>query len=348
MISKRAAKVSSILSRAPACVRARASSRQLVKSRRRTVPQTWAKPFGQACCAALICLSLATSPAWAKGELGAKEARRLITRLGGAQLPSGAVRIKSITPAGDGEAVALAQVETAFRFESGEDGRWRIAEVRTASDSWEDLSLIAQAARGETAAAAAFLQTAAPKVTLPGAAALDAPHARELLARLVGVSLPSDAVRVREVSALYNSAVVVAQIAAEFRFQRGSDNKWRVAQVRTGEGEWTDVWAVVRAVNTEKARRARSELEAVAAALDAFRRARGFYVVADSSGVLMDQLSPRYLSRVLRLDPWHKPYLYEGERDRYLLRSAGADGEPGTADDIEISGRASLTSEAGR
>jgi Type II secretion system (T2SS), protein G len=291
------------------------------------------------CCAGVVCLSLAAS-VWAKGELGAKEARRLITRLGGAQLSSGAVRIKSITPGGPTEAVALAEIETAFRFESGADERWQVAEVRTASDRWEDLSLIAQAARGQNAAAASPVENETMRAVQARAATLDARLAREVLARFVGVRLPSDAVRVKEVSALYNSAVVVAQVWTEFRFGKGSDNKWRVTHVRTGEREWTDVEMVLRAVDREKAARARSELEMVAAALDSFRRARGFYVVADSTGALVDQLSPGYLARVLRLDPWHRPYLYEGERDRYLLRSAGADGEPGTADDIEVRGHA--------
>jgi hypothetical protein len=295
------------------------------------------------CGAGLVCLSL-VSYAWAKGELGAREARRLITRLAGAQLSSGAVRIRSITPLGPTEAVAVAEIETAFRFESGEDNGWRVREVRTGSDRWEDLSLIAQAVKAESAVdvapASVSRQTEATQASETRAASLDARLARQVLARFLGVPLPSDAVRVKEVSALYNSAVVVAQVWAEFRFRKGSDNKWRVTQMRTGEGEWTDVEMVVRAVDREKALRARSELEMVAAALDSFRRARGFYVVADSAGALVDQLNPGYLARVLRLDPWHRPYLYEGESDRYVLRSAGADGEAGTADDIEVRGRA--------
>lgn len=295
------------------------------------------------CCAGLVCLSLAT-PAWAKGELGAKEARRLVTRLAGAQLSSGAVRIRSITTLGPTEVVALAEVETAFRFESGEDEGWRVAEVRTGSDRWEDLSLIAQAARDESNAApppaSASQQIEAMQASETRAASLDARLAREVLAHFLGVRLPSDAVRVKEVSALYNSAVVVAQVWAEFRFQKGSDNKWRVTGMRTGEGEWADVEMIVRAVDREKGRRARAELEMVAAALDSFRRARGFYVVADSAGALVDQLNPGYLARVLRLDPWHRPYLYEGESNAYVLRSVGADGEAGTADDIEVRGRA--------
>jgi hypothetical protein len=52
----------------------------------------------------------------------------------------------------------------------------------------------------------------------------------------------------------------------------------------------------------------------------------------------MDHLSPRYLPRVIRIDPWQRPYKYQGERDRFTLRSLGADGKDGTADDIELAG----------
>jgi hypothetical protein len=54
--------------------------------------------------------------------------------------------------------------------------------------------------------------------------------------------------------------------------------------------------------------------------------------------VLIDHLSPRYLARVIRVDPWHRPYQYEGQPDRYSLRSLGPDGKPNTQDDIVVSG----------
>jgi hypothetical protein len=50
--------------------------------------------------------------------------------------------------------------------------------------------------------------------------------------------------------------------------------------------------------------------------------------------VAVDYLSPKYLAQIIRLDPWHEPYLYEGERDRFTLRSKGADRKENTPDDI--------------
>ncbi len=171
------------------------------------------------------------------------------------------------------------------------------------------------------------------------AADLSTKEARRLIARVAGIELPSDAVRVKEVSALGSSAVVVAQIETAFRFVKGDDDKWRVAEIRTGDNKWEDIEMIMRAVNAEKTERARAELETIATALEAFRRERGFYVAVETGSALIDHLNPRYLSRVIRTDPWHKPYLYEGARDRFALRSAGVDGKENTPDDVIITSK---------
>jgi hypothetical protein len=131
-----------------------------------------------------------------------------------------------------------------------------------------------------------------------------------------------------------SSALVVAQVETAFRFDKGADGKWRVAEIRTGDNRWEDVEQLVRAVNREKAERARAELETLATALEGYRRERGFYVVAKDEGTLIDHLNPHYLARIIRRDPWHKPYLYEGTQTTFTLRSAGADGKENTPDDV--------------
>lgn len=162
-------------------------------------------------------------------------------------------------------------------------------------------------------------------------------EARKLIANMAGIKLPSDAVRIRDISVMGSSAVVVAQVETAFRFTKGDDGKWRVAEIRTGDNRWEDVDMLTRAVNSEKSARARAELETLATALESFRRERGFYVVAKDERVLEDQLNPRYLARLIRVDPWHKPYLYEGTNTSYTLRSAGPDGKENTADDVIVS-----------
>jgi len=159
-------------------------------------------------------------------------------------------------------------------------------------------------------------------------------EARRLIARMAGIELPSDAVRIKEISSFGNSATVVAQIETAFRLVKGDKNKWRVSEIRTGDRRWEDVEMLVRALNAEKTQRARAELESIATALESYRREHGSYVEAKNEMALIDRLNPRYLNEIIRVDPWHKPYEYEGSRDSFVLRSAGPDEKTNTEDDI--------------
>jgi hypothetical protein len=165
---------------------------------------------------------------------------------------------------------------------------------------------------------------------------LSSSEARRVIARMAGIQLPSDAVRVKDISTAGNTAVVVAQVETAFRFVKGDNNKWRVAEIRTGDRRWEDVDMLVKALNTEKTARARAELESIATALESYRREHGSYVEARSEANLVDLLNPRYLARVIRVDPWHQPYESEGGRGSFVLRSPGPDGKPGTSDDVTV------------
>ena len=161
-------------------------------------------------------------------------------------------------------------------------------------------------------------------------------EARKLIARMAGINLPSDAVRVKEVSAMGNSATVIAQVETAFRFDKGSDGKWRIAEIRTGDRRWEDVDLLVKALNAEKTSRARAELESIATALESYRREHGFYLQSKTEAALIDSLNPRYLPSIIRVDPWHQPYQYEGTRGSFVLRSSGPDEKPNTADDVVV------------
>ncbi len=162
-------------------------------------------------------------------------------------------------------------------------------------------------------------------------------EARQIIARMAGIQLPSDAVRVKDISSAGNSAVVVAQVETSFRLVKGDRGKWRVAEIRTGDRRWEDVELLTKALNVEKTARARAELESIATALESYRRERGSYLDSKSQAALIDRLNPRYLARIIRVDPWHKPYEYEGSRTGYVLRSSGPDEKPNTPDDLTVS-----------
>jgi hypothetical protein len=161
-------------------------------------------------------------------------------------------------------------------------------------------------------------------------------EARKLIARMAGIELPSDAVRVKDISTAGNTAVVVAQVETAFRLVKDDQDKWRIAEIRTGDRRWEDLDTLMKALNIEKTTRARAELESIATALESFRRERGFYVESKSAAALIDNLNPHYLARVIRVDPWHQPYEYEGSRSSFVLRSSGPDQKPNTPDDVTV------------
>ncbi len=280
------------------------------------------------------------APVTARADLSQSNARKLIRTMGGWSLPSSAVRIQSFRSNGADAAEASAEIQAVFRLRLRE-GRWGLREIRAGQDRWERLDVIARAAgaelpQSECDAPAQFTNIKSPSQ-------LTNKRARCLVAGLLGVQQPSDDVRIREVSLFglslgaESSALVTALIQVDFRFVREA-RRWRVAEFKSGNRDWVSVAGIPAAMDQIKRTEAAEELSTIAKALGDFRRDRGYFVVSKSESVLIDHLSPKYLARVIRIDPWHRPYHYEGRQDRYSLRSAGPDGKPHTADDVVVSG----------
>jgi len=260
----------------------------------------------------------------------------------GASLSSGDVRVQRVNTSSEGVAEASAEIEAVFRAKAI-DGHWRLSKVRTGQDTWERLDLIAQTLgtklpTGSCDTPPQFGHDAA-------SSAMTVKRARCLVAELLGVTLPSDDVRIKDLSSLdlpfgsESSALIESTIQLDFRFARDTRG-WRVAGFKSGNRDWTNLDNFATAYNETKRASATNDLAAIANALVDFRRARGSFVVSDKESVLIDHLSPHYLARVIRVDPWHRPYQYDGETDRFSLRSVGPDGKPNTPDDIVLSGPA--------
>jgi hypothetical protein len=340
------------------------------RPRHRSTPAR-ATAFALAC---LLCLAPHARVGAAKGELKKSDAQKLIAALSLLELGKGAVTIKEIA-SGASTATASVAVKFGFRYERDAKGAWRVQEVRVGERQWEEFDLLARAAGAESVASArAALDALAAELEglslakqkrdaeekkkndgregavasekggkdkkRPGASDKKAKGAADkngadddaLVRGALRVKSPATAL-----SAMGKSAVVEAEVEGVFEFVRDG-GAWRVAAARLGGERLADFDALVRALDADKVARARADLESLAAALEAYRRERGFYVVADSGVVLVDHLNPRYTDRFIRLDPWHRPYEYEGAPDNFTLRSVGADGKPHTADDIERRG----------
>lgn len=173
-----------------------------------------------------LCLLLAL----ADTNLSSSQARKAIQTTAGISLPSGAVRVQRV------EGVeATAELQLVFRVTQHE-GRWRLSEVRTGPDRWEPIDLIARAAKIEPRdddcdAPSEFAQT-------KESTDLTTKRARCMVAALFGVALPSDQIRIREVSPFGlsfgssdASALITALVELDFRFAR-DQRGWQVTSIK--------------------------------------------------------------------------------------------------------------------
>ena len=293
------------------------------------------------CVLVFVLLALCFSDA--RADVSSKQARKAITRMPGFELKNGAVRIHSVSSTTASTAEVTASIRSVFRFEKNQEGLWRVAEIRTAQDTWEDIDLIGRAL-GVNAITSDCNAPGPP--ARPAALDPTVKLTRCLLGSLFGIDIPSDEVRIQEVApfavplASRPSTTVIAWIQIGARLVKEKKSDWKVSEIKTGKRDWINVETVLAAVNDEKRKTARADLEVIAQALEKFRSERGYYWVADKESVLIDHLSPRYLSRVIRLDPWRQPYIYQGQRDRFTLTSTGPDRKEATGDDIILSGSA--------
>ncbi len=269
------------------------------------------------------------------------QVRKPLTRIPGFELTNGAVRVKSAALVG-GLAEATAEIRSVFRLEKDEQGNWRVAEIRTRPDRWEYIEFLARALNAPSPATSPNPCTA-PDPPFKSSSSIQptVKRTRCLLGNLLGIEVPSDAIRIQEVSPLEiplgdrPSATLVAWVRVDARLISGPKG-WQVTELKTGNNDWVNLAAVIARVDEIKRGQARTELAATAKALESFRKERGSYVVTDSHTVLIDYLNPRYLAVVVRIDPWSQPYKYQGTADHFTLRSLGADGKENTPDDIVL------------
>jgi len=274
--------------------------------------------------------------------LSQKDARRAIAAAPGFKLTTGAVKVKEISPVGVTPVSVVADVKTAFRLVWIEDERapqttgvfkekrWRAVEFRTGDREWDELDFLAASLGAERLEAArGALEQLVNEFEAKG---------RESEGKTIE-PLRRGPLVINSLNALGSSVVAEVSVEATFRLAKDAQGKWRVSEVVIGGEPSGDLAQLIQSANARKAERARADLDAVRVALEEFRRERGSYVVAEDSVVLMDHLSPRYIKRIIRLDPWHKPYRYAGTTAGYALDSDGPDGKSGTADDVGVSSK---------
>ena len=160
-------------------------------------------------------------------------------------------------------------------------------------------------------------------------------RARSAILELPQSALEKEDVEIAKVSLIGGTeAIVETQLKTAFRMEKVK-GAWIVREMRLGHGQWENVLNLAAALEAVKADETRKMLDQVAEAIRKYRDSAGNLPAFKDYIALSDQLSPRYLTPLIRLDSWRQPL--EAERqdaETILLRSAGPDGKFGTADDI--------------
>jgi type II secretion system (T2SS) protein G len=163
---------------------------------------------------------------------------------------------------------------------------------------------------------------------------LGAREAREKIAAALGIEKP-DRVRIKTVSpGMGGEAIVEAQLELAFRFATDKQGNWKAVEVSRGDRRWESLELIETAVLKEKTLRTTADMRTLATALESFKRERGFYVEANTNSALSDNLAPRYMNSIIRLDAWSREFEYKGSQSSYRLSSLGPDGKPDTGDEI--------------
>jgi hypothetical protein len=305
-------------------------------------------------------------PALSEGD-----ARRAIAATPGFELRTGAVKIREVSARGVVPVRVTAEVTLGVRLARVADEsapqtigllqqkRWRAVELRTADRRWEEFDLLAAALGAEKVEPARrALEELATEFELRQSAAagererasgeaatVDGTANNDEAATEVAAPLVRGPLSINSLSALGSSAVAEVAVTADFLLERVG-GRWRVGEVLVGGGPiggagGGGLAAALVALDARRAERARAELGIVREALERYRRERGFYVPAEDFVGLMDHLSPFYIERAIRFDPWQRPYLYARNGASYRLSSAGPDGKPNTPDDVSTEHAAS-------
>ena len=161
------------------------------------------------------------------------------------------------------------------------------------------------------------------------------------LARNLIVGINSDAIHKSDVEIVKVQQITAGEAIAEtrarvaFRFENNG-NAWRVREMRIGHGQWESVENIGRALNLIRTEETNELLARIAEAIQKYRDANQRLPLFKDYVDLSDQLSPGFLTPLVRLDAWQRPFEASMSGSGILLSSAGPDGIMGNQDDIRL------------
>ena len=140
-------------------------------------------------------------------------------------------------------------------------------------------------------------------------------------------------VKVQQASA--SEAIAETRASVAFRFEKNG-NAWLVREMRIGHGQWENVGNIERALIQVKTEETKELFARIDEAIQKYRAENKRFPVFKDYIDLSDQLSPKYLTPLIRLDAWQRPLEASTSDTNILLNSAGPDGIMGSSDDIKL------------
>ena len=154
------------------------------------------------------------------------------------------------------------------------------------------------------------------------------------------VEFPKDTLEKKDIEVLSTTQISGSEAIAEttlktaFRLEK-DHGVWVIREVRLGHGQWEKVENLVATLEKVKSAETGAMLDRIIKSIEEYRKANGALPVFKDYIGLSDLLSPRYLTPLIRLDAWRRPFGAESAgANTIVIRSAGPDGLFGTSDDI--------------
>jgi hypothetical protein len=142
-----------------------------------------------------------------------------------------------------------------------------------------------------------------------------------------------DVVKVMHIGS--TEAIAETRLKTAFRLEKVKD-EWVIREVRLGHGQWEKVNNLSHALEIVRIEETQKMLERISEATMKYRESNGKLPLFKDYVSLSDQLSPKYLTPLIRLDSWRQPLGAESlDANRIRIWSAGPDGKGGTSDDIQ-------------
>ncbi|MBN1567053.1 MAG: hypothetical protein JXA73_04345 [Acidobacteria bacterium] len=159
--------------------------------------------------------------------------------------------------------------------------------------------------------------------------------ARDRIVRMPQIILEKEDVEVLKVTRIGGSeAIAETRLKTAFRIEKAK-GEWVVREVRIGHGQWEKIDNLAAALESVKIDETKQMLEQIAEAIRKYQGTTGSLPVFRDYITLTDQLSPKYLTPLIRLDSWRHPLWAERlSSGDIVVQSAGPDRRLGTKDDV--------------